>query len=166
MCRVTPCGEPRLCRPAVPVASPIGASHLAGVKVVTATGAPAAPGAMSLHSGGRGGGGGGGGGELVSKSAQAVVSPAAVIAHAPGPLHAPPQPAKLEPLRAAAASDTLVPACTVMLQLPGQSMPAGLDMTRPEPLPVNATLMRASFFAGGPGLVSNTAVTSRPASML
>ena len=52
-----------------------------------------------------------------------------------------------------------------MLHVPGQSMPAGDEVTRPDPLPVNgnATVMRP--VGGGPD-VEKVAVTSRSASMV
>ena len=50
------------------------------------------------------------------------------------------------------------PDCTVVLQVPGQSMPAGLEVTRPEPLPVGETLTRTAPAVGG-GSTENEAVT-------
>src|SRR5207237_1959000 len=46
-----------------------------------------------------------------------------------------------------------------MLQIPGQSMPGGFEVTRPDPLPGKETVTRG----GGP--LVNVAVTSRSASM-
>src|SRR5687768_17347656 len=51
------------------------------------------------------------------------------------PVHAPLQPAKVEPLAAAAVSVTEVPLAYGALQLPPQSMPPGADVTVPLPAP-------------------------------
>src|SRR3954468_267101 len=72
-------------------------------------------------------GGGGGGGGLASKSAQA--SPLLLSVQVPGPWQAPPQHAKVEPFAACAVSVTLLPPCAVIEQEPGQSMPAGAEVT-------------------------------------
>src|SRR5207237_10193547 len=83
----------------------------------------------------------------------------------PGPLHAPPQPAKLELESGTALNDTPDPDGAVMLHVPGQSIPAGDEVTRPDPLPVNgnATVMRP--VGGGPD-VEKVAVTSRSVSIV
>lgn len=52
------------------------------------------------------------------------------------PMHAPDQPVKVEPVTAAAVSVTMVPSSKVAVQSPVvQSMPAGFELTRPEPVP-------------------------------
>src|SRR5438552_8371223 len=56
----------------------------------------------------------------------------------------------------------MVPAVTVVAHAPGQSIPAGDEVTRPEPVPVNVTITRA-LPGGGGGAAENVAVTSRSA---
>src|SRR5438477_126066 len=56
----------------------------------------------------------------------------------------------------------MLPAVTVMAQVPGQSIPAGDDVTRPEPVPVNVTITRA-LPGGGGDVAENVAVMSRSA---
>lgn len=94
-----------------------------------------------------------------SKSTQTVWSPFATRLQTSGPPHAPPHPTKLEPSLAAAVSVIAVPTGTVTTHAAGQSMPAGDDVTRPWPVPVPRTLMRA-LPAGG-GAAENAAETSR-----
>jgi hypothetical protein len=76
----------------------------------------------------------------------------------PAPEHAPPHPANLEPLLAAAERVTVVPSANVASQFPPQSMPAGCDVTRPEPLPPRVTVS-LWLAVGGGGSCSNVAVT-------
>ena len=62
-------------------------------------------------------------------------SASTVITHAPVPVHAPLQPRNVEPGPATGVSVSWVPWSTVAAQVPGQSMPAGADVTWPLPLP-------------------------------
>jgi len=87
------------------------------------------------------------------------MSPVADTLQLPGPLHAPPQPAKLEPASACAVSDTALPPGTVIAHALGQSMPAGDEVMWPVPLPTGWTLTRAAPGGGG-GAAENEAVTS------
>src|SRR5436190_7991718 len=87
----------------------------------------------------------GGGGGTGSKCAKAVSLPPAVKAQVV-PLHAPPQPTKVEPESGRAVRVMGVPRSTVMVQAPGQSMPEGEEVTRPLPFPVKERATRA--FAG------------------
>src|SRR3989442_10966968 len=57
-----------------------------------------------------------------------------------------------------------VPAATVIVHTAGQSIPAGVEVTRPDPLPIGTTSMRA--VPGGGGRVEKFAVTSRSTSMV
>jgi len=81
-----------------------------------------------------------------------------VTTQAPAPLQPPPQPAKLEPGSGFSLSASDEPVCTVVLQVPGQSIPAGLEVTRPEPLPVGETLTR-TVPGGGGGSAEKEAMT-------
>src|SRR5438105_9828936 len=103
-----------------------------------------------------------GGGVFRSKFTHAVWSPFALKLQPPPPLHAPPQPTKLELPSGIAVSEMLVPVATDMLQTAGQSIPAGDEVTRPEPLPIGTTSMRAMPGGG----VEKFAVTSRSTSMV
>src|SRR5438270_89941 len=102
-------------------------------------------------------GGGGGGGAADSKSTQ--TSPVDVIVHAPAPWQPPPQPANVEPVAACAVSMTGVPFCAVIEQVPGQSIPAGDEVTRPLPLPTLLTVTRKLPVGGGGWFAPNSAVT-------
>src|SRR5881392_1481330 len=106
-----------------------------------------------------------GGGGFFSKFAHTVWFPVALKLQPPPPLHAPPQPTNEEVASAFDDSETLVPAVTVMLQVPGQSMPTGEEVTRPAPVPGNSTLTRAEPGGGG-GSAVKVAVTSRSASIV
>lgn len=68
-----------------------------------------------------------------------------VTEHVPVPLQAPLQPANVEPAPAVAVSITLVPFLKFAEHVPGQSIPAGLLVTVPLPVPdkltVNAKLV-------------------------
>src|SRR5438105_1650254 len=57
--------------------------------------------------------------ELRAKSTETLRSRSALTAHGPDPLQSPPQLLKAEPASACAANSTLVPLCTVMVQVPG-----------------------------------------------
>src|SRR5947209_4815193 len=102
------------------------------------------------------------GGVFRSKFTHAVWFPFALKLQPPPPLHAPPQPTKVELPSGIAVSEMLVPAARGMLQTAGQSIPAGDEVTRPEPLPIGTTSMRAMPGGG----VEKSAVTSRSTSML
>ena len=61
--------------------------------------------------------------------------------HGPVPLHpAPLQPVNVEPLAAVAVRVTLVPEVKAALQVPGQLIPAGLEVTVPLPVPAFVTV--------------------------
>src|SRR4051812_49890244 len=62
------------------------------------------------------------------------VAALAVTTHE-NPEHPPPQPTKLESLPAVWDMVMTVPGSTAIAQMPGQSMPAGADVARPEPGP-------------------------------
>ncbi len=72
----------------------------------------------------------------------AVTDRAALIVtlHAPVPLHAPDQPANVDPDAGVAVKATGVEATKDALHVVPQLMPAGVDMTEPEPLPVRVTV--------------------------
>jgi hypothetical protein len=55
------------------------------------------------------------------------------------PVHAPPHCVSREMTSGAAESATLVPSANIAEQQPGQSMPAGAEVTRPPPFPVRKT---------------------------
>ena len=71
----------------------------------------------------------------------AVAAFAAVMVtpQVPVPLQAPLQPAKVEPVDAAAVSVTTVPLVKLALQALGQLIPLGLLLTVPDPVPANVT---------------------------
>src|SRR5256885_87220 len=71
----------------------------------------------------------------------AVTALAAVIVtlHAPVPLHAPDQPANVDPVAALAVSNTTVPWVKLAEQVVPHEMPAGLDVTVPLPEPARVT---------------------------
>ena len=58
-----------------------------------------------------------------------------VTLHAPVPMQAPVQPAKVDPEPAAAVSVTTVPLLKLLAHVPGQLIPAGLLVTEPVPVP-------------------------------
>src|SRR5690606_14146428 len=58
----------------------------------------------------------------------------------PMPLQAPPQPLKVEPVDAMALSVTLPPSGKLSVQSPPQFTPVGDDDTRPDPVPLRATV--------------------------
>ena len=59
--------------------------------------------------------------------------------HAPLPEHAPAQLVNVEPVAALAVSTTVVPSVKVAVQFAPQLMPAGTEVTVPEPLPGRET---------------------------
>ena len=72
----------------------------------------------------------------------AVTLAAAVIVttHAPLPLHAPLQPSNRDPAAVAAVSVTVVPLAKLAAHVAPQSIPAGVDVTVPAPVPVFVTV--------------------------
>jgi hypothetical protein len=85
-------------------------------------------------------GGGGGGLALAVKAAVAERGAVMVSVHVPVPEHAPDQPVKLEPAAGTAVSVTSVPLRKSCAQVAPQSMPAGLELMVPAPLPILSTL--------------------------
>jgi hypothetical protein len=69
------------------------------------------------------------------KLAVTARSPPIVTTHAPVPEHAPLQPAKAEPAAGVAVSVTVPPLAKVPTQVAPQLMPAGLEVTLPDPAP-------------------------------
>ena len=67
----------------------------------------------------------------------------------PVPEHGPFQPRNELPAAGVAVNETAVPTGNAVAQVPGQSIPAGVDVTRPAPPPVRATSTRQED-AGGP----------------
>lgn len=63
-----------------------------------------------------------------------------VRTHEPVPLHAPDQPAKVIPVVGVAVSVTTVPVVNVALHIAPQSMPLGLLLTVPVPVPARTTV--------------------------
>jgi hypothetical protein len=104
-----------------------------------------------------GGGGGGGGGAFASKFAQTSAVLATV--QPPDPWQPPPQPVKVEAFPACGMSATVVPDGEVIVHAPGHSMPGGVDVTRPLPLPTTLTVTRNVPDAGGGWSWLNRAVT-------
>jgi len=95
--------------------------------------ATSAGGAMSAHAAGGGGGG------SWPKFAETLRSVATFRSQAAAPLHAPPHPTKCQPADGVATSDRWVPASNDALHAVPQSMPAGVEVIRPEPVAVTAT---------------------------
>lgn len=77
---------------------------------------------------------------LSVKMALTFVAAVTKTVQAPVPEHAPPQPPKVDPLEAAAVSVTWVPWSYEAEQVAPQSMPAGVEVTAPAPLPVLLTV--------------------------
>jgi len=93
----------------------------------------------------------------------AVTEVAAVIdtTHVPVPEHPPPdQPVNVEPVEGVAVRVTEVPKVKVVEHVAPQVIPAGLELTEPEPVPVVATVRVWS------GLSVNVAVTACAASIV
>jgi hypothetical protein len=90
----------------------------------------------------------------------AVTARAAVMetVHAPVPEHAPPQPANVEPLAAAAVRVTDVPLEKFALQADPQFTPDGFEVTVPAPVPAFVTLSAKLVVE-----LLNVAVTDRAA---
>jgi hypothetical protein len=79
-------------------------------------------------------------GVLKVKVAVTLVAILTVITQVLVPLHAPPQPANVEPLAGVAVSVMLVPAVSVALQVLPQLIPPVLEVTVPVPVPALATV--------------------------
>jgi hypothetical protein len=77
---------------------------------------------------------------VVSKVAVTLVAWFTLTMHEPVPVQAPDQPAKVEPVAAAAVRVTLVPETRLALQVLPQLMPAGELVTVPLPAPALLTL--------------------------
>ena len=88
---------------------------------------------------------------LVAGSGANVAETVAVLdtVQVPVPEHAPFQPRNELPAAGVAANDTAVPVGNAVAQVPGQSIPVGVEVTRPAPPPVSAT-SRCQEDAGGP----------------
>lgn len=84
--------------------------------------------------------GGGGGDVVVLKVAVTFCAVFIVTLHAPVPLHAPPQPAKLEPEAGVAVRLTIAPWLKFAAQVAPQLIPAGLLETVPAPEPALLTV--------------------------
>jgi hypothetical protein len=93
------------------------------------------------------------------KLAVTLFAASMVTTQLPVPVHAPLQPAKVLPWLTVGVSVTSVPLGKLTEQVPGQSMPDGLDATAP--LPVPAVLTERTNVGGGGAL--NVAVTLRAA---
>ena len=93
-------------------------------------------------------------------SVNIAVTPCAadiVNTQAPDPLHAPPQPAKLEPLAGVAVRVTLEACPKLATQIAPQAMPPGLLEMLPVPVPDLLTV--SAKFVGAGGVVAKLAVT-------
>jgi len=88
---------------------------------------------------------------LVAGSGANVAETIAVLdtVQVPVPEQGPFQPRNELPAAGVAANETSVPAGNAVPQVPGQSIPAGVEVTRPAPPPVRATSRRQED-AGGP----------------
>src|ERR1700743_2398026 len=69
-----------------------------------------------------------------------VVLASSVNRHVPVPVHRPDHPAKVVPASGAAVKTTAVPLGKLAVQLSGQSIPAGLLVTVPAPVPALVTV--------------------------
>jgi hypothetical protein len=76
----------------------------------------------------------------VLKVAVTELLPLNVTLHEPAPLHAPDQPAKVEPVAAIAVRVTTAPVLNSALHVVPQVMPLGLLVTVPEPVPGSVTV--------------------------
>lgn len=82
--------------------------------------------------------------EAASNSAVTFVAELIVTVHVPVPEHPPPDhPVKPEPLAGVAVRTTVAPLANGALQVAPQDMPAGAEVTVPEPVPVSETVRRA-----------------------
>jgi hypothetical protein len=79
--------------------------------------------------------------EFFAKVAVTVVSAFTVTSQSPVPVHPPPlNPVNVEPVAAVADSVTLLPPSTISLHVEPQSIPAGVLVTVPEPVPAFVTV--------------------------
>lgn len=78
--------------------------------------------------------------ELSSKVAVTALAPSMVTVQAPVPEHGPLHPTKVDPFAAAAFKVTLVALAKEAEQVAPQLIPAGLDVTEPEPVPARVTV--------------------------
>ena len=85
-------------------------------------------------------------GGVVLNVAVTLVLALRVTAQVPVPVQAPDQPAKVEPVLAAAVNVTGVPLAKLALQMVPQLIPAGILVTAPAPVPPSATV---SVICGG-----------------
>jgi hypothetical protein len=69
-----------------------------------------------------------------------VVLASSVNRHVPVPVHRPDHPAKVVPASGTGVNTTAVPLGKLVVQLSGQSIPAGLLVTVPAPVPALATV--------------------------
>jgi hypothetical protein len=95
--------------------------------------------------------GGGGGGAAAVKVAPTLLAAFIITLQAPVPLHAPLQPANVEPLAGVAMRDTELPCAKLALQVAPQLMPAGELATDPEPVPASETVSATCAGGGGGG---------------
>src|SRR5262249_58806920 len=93
---------------------------------------------------GGGGGGGGGAGWTASNVANTCASLAMETTQAPGPLHAPPHPLNWKPLSGVAVSVTRALESKAAAQVEPQSIPAGSDLTVPEPFRLTTSKWRGA----------------------
>ena len=77
---------------------------------------------------------------LRANAAFTVVSLVTVSMQAPVPTHEPLQPTNVDVPAAAAVKASVEPWSTVSVQVPGQLMPAGVEVTAPVPLPARLTV--------------------------
>src|SRR5262245_44171686 len=82
-----------------------------------------------------------------------------VSRHDPVPEQAPVQPAKVEPVFAAAVSCTTVPRLKSAVQIVPQFIPVGLLVTIPIPVPVSA-IVRVATLRSKPAVTDTTAFIS------
>jgi hypothetical protein len=85
-----------------------------------------------------------------------VVLASRVTVQVPLPVQVPDHPEKVVPVEGTAVNTTLAPLVKSAVQVPGQSIPAGLLVTVPEPLPVLSTV---SAIVVGAGFAANVALT-------
>src|SRR3954470_10359390 len=137
-CSVTPCGDPIAVSPMVPDASPRPSPQNAGVEMVAETGGAGRAGVSPAHCGGSGGGG-----PMGSKSAVAAACDLEIVP-LPCPAQPPLHPENIDPAAGWAVNVTGEPTTVAISHVPGQSMPFGVEVTRPAPVPVRLTERRSS----------------------
>jgi hypothetical protein len=95
-------------------------------------------------------GGGGGGVVVVALNTAPTLAAAFIVTvQEPVPLHAPLQPAKVEPVPGVAARVTTVPCAKLALQVAPQLKPAGELVTVPLPVPLRVAV--SEYWVGGGG---------------